>query len=134
TLVWTAVLQTIAADPIVGKGLDQPVCAVRFENTDGSYSMLTDAHNIYLSVAGQNGFVGLAALLALIAFLWRIGYRSDDVAVRLLWAAFVSAFIYQGFIGAYEDARHLWVLIGLLVAVSKLGSSTQESLAHCSGV
>ena len=134
TLVWTAVLQTIAADLIVGKGLDQPVCAVRFENTDGSYSMLTDAHNIYLSVAGQNGFVGLAALLALIAFLWRIGYRSDDVAVRLLWAAFVSAFIYQGFIGAYEDARHLWVLMGLLVAVSKLGSSTQESLAHCSGV
>ena len=28
----------------------------------------------------------------------------------------MSAFVAQGFVGSFEDARHLWVLLGLFVA------------------
>ncbi len=133
-LVWIASFRTFADDPLTGKGLGQPACAVSFENTDGSYSMLTDAHNIFLSVAAQSGILGLAAMIALSLYLWRLGRRSDVPAVRLIWAAFVSAFLYQGAVGAFEDARHLWILIGILVAASNLSRRTEQSLAHRTGV
>ncbi len=119
---------------MTGKGLGQPACAVSFQNTDGSYSMLTDAHNVFLSVAAQSGSLGLAAIIALSFYLWRLGRRSDDPAVKLIWAAFVSAFLYQGTVGAYEEARHLWLLIGILVAASDLSRRTEQSLAHGAGV
>ncbi|MBX7056241.1 MAG: O-antigen ligase family protein [Pyrinomonadaceae bacterium] len=134
TLVWISSLKTFANDPLTGKGLGQPACAVSFENTDGSYSMLTDAHNIYLSVGAQNGILGVAALIALCFYFWRIGRRSGDIGVKLIWAAFVSAFLYQGMVGAYEDARHLWVLIGILAAASKLRGGTEQGLAHGTGI
>lgn len=133
-LVWIASFRTFADDPLTGKGLGQPACAVSFENTDGSYSMLTDAHNIFLSVAAQSGSLGLAAMIALSLYLRRLGRRSDDPAVRLIWAAFVSAFLYQGAVGAFEDARHLWILIGILVAASNLSRRTEQSLSHRTGV
>lgn len=133
-LVWIASFRTFADDPLTGKGLGQPACAVSFQNTDGSYSMLTDAHNIFLSVAAQSGSLGLAAIIALSFYLWRLGRRSDDPAVKLIWAALVSAFLYQGTVGAYEEARHLWILIGILVAASDLSRRTEQSLAHGTGV
>lgn len=133
-LVWIASFRTFADDPMTGKGLGQPACAVSFQNTDGSYSMLTDAHNVFLSVAAQSGSLGLAAIIALSFYLWRLGRRSDDPAVKLIWAAFVSAFLYQGTVGAYEEARHLWLLIGILVAASDLSRRTEQSLAHGAGV
>lgn len=133
-LVWSSTLKTFSDDPLTGKGLGQPACAVSFENTDGSYSMLTDAHNIYLSVAAQNGIVGLAAMIALCFYLWRLVRSSGDIAVKLLWAAFVSAFLYQGLVGAYEDARHLWILIGMLSAASKLRRCPEQGLAHGTGI
>ncbi len=118
-MVWTESWETFANDPVTGKGLDQTACAVTFQNSDGSYSLLTDAHNIYLSVAAQNGILGLISILGLSVFiLWR-GASITDLTTRLFAAAFFTAFVYQGLTGAYEDARHLWVLIGLALAVSR---------------
>lgn len=134
TLVWTESLKTFVADPIFGKGLNQPVCAVPFQNTDGSYSLLTDAHNIYLSVAAQNGTLGLLAMPAICIFMLRLGFRSQDTTVRLLCVAFATAFVYQGLTGAYEDARHLWALVGITIAASKLGRGTEQGLTHSTRV
>lgn len=121
-LIWTEAFQTFLSDPITGKGLGQGVTYVMFPNTDGSTSLLTDAHNTYLSVAAQSGIIGFAALLMLIFYvLWgkAVTDRPADGSYILngLLIAFLSAFVYQGLLGSFEDTRYLWVLIGLIPAV-----------------
>lgn len=123
-MVWTESIKTFATYPVTGKGLDQTACAVTFQNSDGTNSLLTDAHNIYLSVAAQDGTLGLIAILGLSIYILRRGFSATDVTTRLFTAAFCTAFVYQGLTGAYEEARHLWVLIGIVIAVSRSRGGT----------
>jgi len=120
-MIWTETLRTISANFFHGIGLGQEVCRVNFQNTDGSRAYLTDAHNVFLSVAGQNGIFGLISFLLLIFYILKeafskhfIGNRRSSYIFYLLAAAFVCAFLYQGLTGSFEDARHLWVLVGLI--------------------
>ncbi len=127
-LVWTASLRTFRENLFFGRGVGQDSCQVVFQNTDGSFTALTDAHNIFLSVASQEGIFGLAAMLLLIFYLIRMSFtaalstRKQSVISMSLLIAFVSAFIYQGLVGSFEDSRHLWALIGLMLCT--------DSLAH----
>jgi O-antigen ligase len=81
---------------------------------------LGDAHNTFLSVASQTGFVGFTAFTLLLIFLLRtflpIRFERQTVIKTGLGFAFVTAFLYQGLAGSFEDARHLWVLIGLMAS------------------
>jgi hypothetical protein len=36
---------------------------------------------------------------------------------------FLNIFAYQGLTGSFEDARHVWVVLGLLMAASKASLS-----------
>jgi hypothetical protein len=45
----------------------------------------------------------------------------NDPVRTALGLAFIGAFCFQGLIGSYEDARHLWVLLGLLASVAEWG-------------
>jgi putative inorganic carbon (hco3(-)) transporter len=125
-LVWSDAAKTFLSDPIVGTGPGLPVANVLFRNTDGTASLLTDAHNTFLNVAAQAGVAGLLGLLAVVFAVSRAGYASslgrDDLAViqRALLVAFVCTFLYDGLTGSFEDARHLWVLIGSIFAVDAL--------------
>jgi uncharacterized membrane protein len=85
---------------------------------------LLDAHQMWLNVAGQTGIFGLFALCFLCVFMFQQANVFSFVDQKLilqtaLGIAFLSAFLYQGLSGSYEDARHLWVLIGLLASVSE---------------
>lgn len=125
-LVWADALKTFKENSFVGRGLGLPSCGVLFQNTDGHNSFLTDAHNTFINVAAQNGIFGLLAILAItLYFLFKTfplkklnGFISTASAGFLL--AFFSAFIFQGFTGSFEDARHLWCLIGLILAANSL--------------
>ena len=128
-MVWSESLTTFRNNFFTGNGLNQPSANVLFQNTDGHFSLLTDAHNTFLSIASQNGITGLVAILAICSYLLNLGLRpspgSDKILVSGLTIAFASAFVYAGLTGSYEDSRHLWVLTGLLLGASKLGCSTQ---------
>ncbi len=128
-LVWRESLQTFINNFLTGNGPGMPSASVIYQNTEGGFSLLTDAHNSFLSVAAQTGLFGLAALIALCAFVLKRGFaRSDGSPIQYgLWIAFLSAFVLQGLTGAFEDARHLWVLIGVLLAASRLFSERDES-------
>ena len=108
----------------MGKGLGLPVAQVYFMPPSGQLQLLTDAHNFLLNVAAQAGLAGVVPLIMIcVWFLSPRTYVRDDqndtCAINLaLWIAFLSAFIYQGLVGSFEDARHLWVLMGLLTATS----------------
>jgi len=120
-LVWSDALRTFLNSPITGVGLGLPTANVLFANSEGTNSVLMDAHNSFLNVAAESGVVGLAAFLALAAYPVRLAFRSFAEArafgvTKAAGIGFVCAFIYQGLTGSFEEARHLWVLIGLLLA------------------
>jgi O-antigen ligase len=82
---------------------------------------LTDAHNVWLSVAAQEGIVGLLAFVSVVLFLLKGGgwFKSDASIHAGLTIAFIGAFLYQRLSGSFEDARHIWVLMGMLAAVKE---------------
>jgi O-antigen ligase len=131
-LVWQASIQTILESPIFGKGLGADACQVLFQNTDGTVSLLTDAHNVFLNVAAQLGLFGLIALILIILTTIRRAFFSEfsSVGQKLLASAFgvafISAFLYQGLLSSFEDARHIWSLIGLIMSVGKLRDFSQS--------
>ena len=125
-LVWSSATDTFLAQPVTGKGPGLPVAEVLYKNSDGTTSLLTDAHNSFLSVAAQTGTVGLAAFLVLVFAVLRTGFRRYgqkeelDVIRFGMTIAFLCAFMYDGLTGSFEDARHLWVLIGLILATEQM--------------
>jgi putative inorganic carbon (hco3(-)) transporter len=126
-LVWTESLQTFLAHPIFGKGVGQNVAEVYFTPPQGKMQIATDAHNTVLSVAAQSGIVGLVPLILICVATFRralpFDLSTDNTLRTAFGIAFVSAFIVQGMVGSFDDARHLWVLIGLVMAVSTVRSS-----------
>ncbi len=131
-LIWQESLQTFLNNFFFGRGVGQDSCNILFQNTDGSFATLTDAHNVFLSVASQEGIFGLAAIVTIIFYLVkkntpaiRSTGQSSIIPAGLL-IAFVSAFVYQGLVGSFEDARHLWVLIGLMLCAGDLAAHRSE--------
>ena len=133
-LVWQDTLQTVRQYPWFGKGTGMDVANTRYEVLSGMQQLLRDAHNIWLNVLGQTGVFGLTAfILLLIYLLTRCRFSITDgvngqyfhVALSI---AFVGAFLYQGLGGAFEDARHLWVLVGLLGAISCVRANEDDTL------
>jgi O-antigen ligase len=120
-LVWSAALGQFLHHPLIGVGIGIDPIHVRFLNPSGELEELTDAHNIFLSIGAQCGIAGLAGLAAII----RAGSRTmamvrcRDFRRLLLSATFLDVFVYQGLGGSFEDTRHIWVLLGLLIAASR---------------
>jgi O-antigen ligase len=137
-LVWQDTVQTVRQYPWFGKGTGTSVANVRYEALSGMHQLLLDAHNMWLNVAGQTGLFGLTAFMLLLAFLLKrcsfIVKNSGEwqfVNVALS-CAFVGAFMYQGLDGSFEDARHLWVLVGLLAASSVNADGSQTDISTTS--
>ena len=123
-LAWETSLQTLSENPFFGKGVGTDVAHAKYLNPSGRLETLLDAHQMWLNVAGQTGISGLFALCFLCVFLFRranvFSFASQKLILQTaLGIAFLSAFLYQGLTGSYEDARHLWVLIGLLASISE---------------
>ncbi len=131
-LAWQGSWDTFLDFPILGKGIGLGVANVQFLPPSGQMQLLTDAHNVWLSVAAQAGVVGTAALLAIAvtAIIRSRVDRSNSTTLATLrhslLIAFVSVIFIQGLVGSFEDARHLWVLIGLIVAASKIDSEVVQ--------
>lgn len=125
-LAWRDALGTFLQHPLFGKGVGLGVANVRFQAPSGQMQILTDAHNAFLSVAGQAGILGLATFLALLIATLRRGmiFRTGEVTKKpislAMTIALVSGIAFQGLVGSFEDARHLWVLFGLIVAASRI--------------
>ena len=116
-LVWAEAFRTFFANFWTGHGLGLPTVQVLFQNTEGDYSMLGDAHNTFLNIAAESGISGLAAIVSITVISLKASLGSKQNTLLFgLGTAFLCAFVYQGLTGAFEDARHLWVLIGILFA------------------
>jgi hypothetical protein len=124
-MLWSGSLAEFLRQPLFGHGIGIDATYVRYLDPSGNLQILTDAHNVYLSIAAQCGVSGLLGLGALLAYAWSLTppWRLDGATsvIRVaLGLSFLGAFAYQGISGSFEDTRHLWVLLGLLIAASGL--------------
>lgn len=125
-LIWQNSLEIIHQFPVFGQGTGTDVVDIEYRTLSGDQQFHTDAHNVWLSLLGQIGLFGLAAFISLVGFLiWRCGFqilKYDNIALAklALTCAFIGAFWYQSIQGSFENARHLWILFGL---VASLGES-----------
>lgn len=140
TSVWRASWQTVLEHPWLGRGYSQLVALVddprafipphRRRTLRGPVQPhWMEAHNIWLSVAGQSGLVGLAAFCLLVAAIvrssiadlsWRSGSGPEHDLRMALFAGMLGGFGYHGLFGAFEEARHFWAFLGLAVAAGQL--------------
>jgi len=124
-LVWQDTMQTVRQYPWFGKGTGTDIADLQYEVLSGIHLLLHDAHNMWLNIAGQTGIFGLAVFLALLGYLikrcrFNISNGGDEQYIHLaLSCAFFGAFLYQGLFGSFEDARHLWVILGLICSLSE---------------
>lgn len=136
-LAWQSAMENFWQNPLFGRGLG--LDAVRMESilASGQNHFINDAHQLWLNLAVQTGTVGLAATIFLCIFFFRrikpftIGNSSPDVLRVAFGLAFIGAFLYQGLGGSFEDARHLWVLIGLLGSFSETGGHFDINREKC---
>lgn len=122
-MAWIDAARSITRAPLFGAGPSVDPIAVAYVAPSGIRHVVTDAHNVYLNVAMHIGLVGLSAILLLVWWvarqvgrIWRAPQSTGD------WLAFawLNAFAYQGLTGSYEDARHLWLLLGLMIAAYRV--------------
>lgn len=134
-MIWTDAVHRFLAKPLTGRGIGVDPVFVRYLNPSGVLETSTDAHNIFLSIAVQCGILGLAALLVLI---WHMARRSLPLRLNGGPSAMVRAglaigllvgLVYEGLGGSFEDARHLWVAFGLLLASDRIAGATREKAA-----
>lgn len=124
-LIWQEAWATFLQHPWRGVGLAQDVVGVEFLSPSGDLQWLTDAHNMWLNLAGQAGLPAMLAM-AMVCYLllrgpWPRSATSTsetDVLHIACGIAFVGAFLYQGMAGSFEDARQMWVLMGMLAATA----------------
>ena len=125
-MIWIDAARNFLAEPLLGRGIGSDAVTVRFLDPSGNLQRLTDAHNVFLSIAVQCGLVGLASLLALVTHAtgrtMPLGLpQSAAGVIRIaVGLGFLNGFVYHGLGGAYEDARHLWFALGLLLASARL--------------
>ena len=140
-LIWPQAWATVLQHPWRGVGLGQDVVGVEFLSPSGDQQWLTDAHNMWLNLAGQ---AGLPAVLAMVAICWLLlrgpwprsatgageaavsqaAVSETDILRVACGTAFVGAFLYQGMAGSFEDARQMWLLMGMLAALAQHRTSS----------
>lgn len=122
-LTWQSSAETFLKNPLTGKGIGIPVADVFYKTASGVDQKLTDAHQIWLNVAAQAGIFGLTAILLITFYFSKKSFSflsSEKNSLHFYFAAaFIGTFLFQGFVGSFEDARHLWIFFGLFCAVCK---------------
>ena len=113
---WQTAFETFKQHPVFGRGVGTEVSSAGFIDFSGRRVRLTDAHNTYLSVAGETGLVGLVTFGGILVFLLSGGSHSGRALKTYLVLGLVGAFFYEGLVGSFEDARHVWALFGLIAA------------------
>lgn len=123
-LVWDNSFRNFTEFPFFGKGTGTDAASLTYETLSGDNQVLLDAHNVWLNILVQTGFFGLFAFVLFTGFLtakcrFRFNELNEQNLIHLaLSCAFVGAFLYQGLSGSFEDARHLWILFGMLAGIS----------------
>lgn len=118
-LVWPILFNAIGEKPWLGYGAGaRPNIFLVNDSLDVTWS----AHNLYLTVLVQTGFIGLAALLFLLTSLWlRAMTDPRNTLVRLAAPFFFGICVYQTFEcqltqNNLDAGIYLWIIPAMLLA------------------
>ncbi len=146
--LYTSQLGVVAfiKNPVAGVGRRN---FMNWANRDGGGRVEFVVHNVYLTVAAEQGLLGLVPFLAIVGIAWRefgrtwrlLGVapaRTDPEARRLrlralsLQVAFLGVLI-GGLFHPMLNFKMLWVLFGLSTVVFALGDSRVAQLTRATG-
>lgn len=125
-MIWTDAVRNFMAHPLTGRGIGIDPVLVAYLDPSGVLEVSTDAHNLFLSIAVQCGAIGLVALLLLVwhmarrTFPLRVDGGAPGIIRTGIGLGLLIGLVYEGLGGSFEDARHLWVAFGLLLASDRL--------------
>jgi O-antigen ligase len=121
TAIWEAVLP-LAGNPLVGTGYESFWLGKRLENfwtiNDGAFKGIQEAHNGYLELFLNLGWIGIVLLAVLILTSYpRViaTYRSDPYAGSLGVAFFASELVYNFTEAGFRMMFPLWIFFLLAV-------------------
>ena len=116
--VWKGAVETAAKASGLGAGLAVQPAYHPWTTPSGVPQVLTDAHELFLSILAQVGVPGLIIWLTLIVIALRRARYSDP----WLGIGIIGAILVPGLSGSFETARHLWVLVGMAAAGSVIAT------------
>jgi hypothetical protein len=113
---WSDAFRTFLDHPFDGVGPGNAVAA-----TFGDGTFFVDAHDAWLSLAGQAGVLGLVGFAAVVATVCLAAWKARPLArviepVRAGWCAFVGSVLFVSISMSLEQTRYVWVLMGTVVA------------------
>lgn len=116
---WDNTLKMIATNPILGTGsggFSEGYARIVADDKGWRATVTDDPHQQYLLIAGEQGLVGLALFLAILATLLRS--RGDDAyrvgAIGLLSMTALNG-MFNGHFGAFVEGRLFWIMMGVLL-------------------
>ena len=116
---WENTLKMIAINPILGSGsggFSEGYARIVADDKGWRATVTDDPHQQYLLIAGEQGLVGLALFLAILATLLRS--RGDDAhrvgAIGLLMLTALSG-MFNGHFGSFVEGRLFWIMMGILL-------------------
>jgi hypothetical protein len=132
--IWAGVMPAVQAKPILGIGYGKPVSVTTDPRAFAPPDEIPrlprpiqphklEGHNVWLSVLGQAGVLGLLTFLWLVYELarkLRVGLARPLVGAlpAALLGVAIGAFLYHGMFASLEESRHLWAVFGLVTAVA----------------
>ncbi len=139
--IWAAAWSTFEKHPITGLGYGTDVAPVtdprafstadQWDNAGPVAPHDMEAHNVWLSVAGQSGLVGLTAFVILVVvLLLRVGTAELPGVLAplptVLRVGLFAALGFHGLFAALEESRHVWALVGIAAVVGLIGAPAQR--------
>ena len=112
TDVWKLVLR-FAENPLVGAGYESFWMGKRLEEITRINGGINQAHNGYIEVYLNLGWVGVSLLAVLLFTGYRkvvLGFRRDPEVCRIMLAYFLVAIVYNFTEGAFKMMSPVWIL------------------------
>ncbi|MEO7135677.1 MAG: O-antigen ligase family protein [Vicinamibacterales bacterium] len=128
---WADASKTFFARPLLGAGPGAEVAHVTYVNASHQVEHLTDAHNTWLSVLAQTGLIGFACFALVIGMLIRRMRFDRDFSAEGAWRtgvelALLASVLIPSLSGSFEDARHGWVLLGMVYGAQQARPAVNE--------
>lgn len=112
--IWAGALEAFLEAPLAGVGAAPYLARVADPLLPSGGEVYWDAHNLYLSVAGQFGLLGLGLFTAGVGLAARAAYRAPDRRARVAALVMLGVLAVNGLFTASEDLRHVWMAVGLM--------------------
>lgn len=138
--LWKAGLRMIESRPITGVGPGNFIVALkRYSRGEMITGGRVSAHNTYISVAAETGFVGLGLFVLLVLLALRQARRAAHAARRgglreLEMCAVITeiglfVILVSGLTGTVENLKYLWILMGIAAGVGRMALAPRQHSA-----